>query len=266
MEMKLLNKIEENNFITENEQQEHTIKKYEFQNIDKVLEAQITPSMEEKGFYIPAESEEKNANSIVSLEQFEKLLEQNQEILQTLAGLQDRLSNQDQDQNLIESIKNSAYQHGYTEGEKKTQEDFQKEIEDQKEKMIFAIQKLQESAIEFQKQIEGISQDLNIIALDLAKEVILKEVDENHRDIALLIANELLEPLRTNAEVTIKANPLDLPFLQEKISQDSKITFEADPLVAKGGVMIASALGSFDGSILARYKNLKRSILEEKGL
>lgn len=264
MEMKSLNKVEENNFITENEQQKHTIKKYEFQSIDRALEAQITPSMEEKGFYIPEEIDKKDAD--LSLEQFEKLLEQNEKILQALANLQEQLSNQDSNDALSEELKNSAYEKGYIEGEKTAQESLQKEVENQKEKMIFAIQKLQDNAAQFQEQIKKISQDLNIIALDLAKEVIIKEVEENHRNIALLIANELLEPLRASAEITIKANPLDLPFLQEKISQDFKITFEADPLVAKGGVMIVSTLGSFDGSILARYKNLKRNILEEKGL
>lgn len=265
MEMKLLNNVEENNFITGDNHQKHTIKKYEFRNIDKVLESQIASAIEENGIYTP--TEEKSEHFVDFTDHFIRLFEENQKILQTLADVQKQIpALEDQQSMILEEAKNNAYQQGCLDGEKKMEESLRGEIDAQKDKMVLSIQSLEEKAKKLQNQIEEIAQDLNTIALDLAKEVILKEVQENHQEIALLIANELLQPLKGSTDIIIKANPADLAFLQEKIPADSKVTFEADLLVAKGGVMITSNLGNFDGSILSRYKNLKRHILEEKGL
>lgn len=44
----------DNNFITQTDHEKHTIKKYEFRSMDKALEAQIAPSIEESGIYTPS--------------------------------------------------------------------------------------------------------------------------------------------------------------------------------------------------------------------
>lgn len=255
-----------NNFITEDEVQRHIIKKYEFRNIDKDLEAQIAPSMQENGIYTPQE-EVKNIEGLDILKtQIESILEENRKISQSLHSLQEQMQNPNPDSKLLEEIKTSSFQQGFLEGKSKAQEEFAQEVESQKEKMIYAIKSLEEEAQKMQTQIGKIKDDLSVIALDLAREVILKEVEENSAKIALSIANELLQPIEKDTEITLKVHPLDLPYLQEKLSHHLKITLEPDISVGKGGIVILSTQGNFDGNILARYKNLKRSLLDEKGL
>lgn len=264
MEMNLLSSV--NNFITEDEVQKHIIKKYEFRNMDKELEAQIAPSMQESGIYTPQEEVKSIEGVEVLKSQLGEILEENRKISQTLLVLQEQMQNQKQDPHLLEEIKTSTFEQGFLEGKTKAQEELTQELESQKEKMIYAIKSLEEEAQKMQTQIQKIKDDLSAIALDLAREVILKEVEENSAKIALSIANELLRPMEKDTQVTLKVHPLDFPYLQEKLSHHLKITLEPDISVGKGGVIILSTQGNFDGNILARYKNLKRSLLDEKGL
>lgn len=266
MAMNLLNNAEGNNYITEDDHSKHVIKKYEFQSMDKKLEAQIAPAMEEKGIYTPKEESRKIEGMDFLQEQLSRTLEENQKIFQKLEFFQDLLQKQNQiDPAILEELKQSSFQQGYNQAEQKLREDLQSKVLEQKEKMIFAIQELERVAQNLQEQVVQIRDDLSSIALDLAKEVILKEVQEHGSKIALMIASELLKPLEKSANITLKAHPLDLPLLQEKLTL-SNITFEADVLVGRGGVIVISPNGNLDGSILSRYKNLKRSILDEKGL
>lgn len=265
MEMNLLSST--NNFITEDEVQRHIIKKYEFRNIDKELEAQIAPSMQENGIYIPQEESKKSIEGIEVLkDQLAEILDKNHKISQSIEILQQQMQKSNEDPNLLEEIKTSSFQQGFLEGKTKAQEELTQDLESQKEKMIYAIKSLEEEAQKMQTQIQKIKNDLNVIALDLAREVILKEVEENSAKIALLIANELLGQMEKDTQITIKVHPVDFSYLQEKLSDHQKIILQPDISVGKGGVVILSTQGNFDGSILARYKNLKRSLLDEKGL
>ncbi|MCE3046849.1 FliH/SctL family protein [Helicobacter kayseriensis] len=262
--MSLLNSIEGNNFITEKDHTKHVIKKYEFRSIDKKLEAEIAPSMEESGIYTPSHPEHQKVEGLENLqEQLNKTLEENQKIFQKLEFLQEFLQKQNQiDPAMLDEIKSASYQQGKLEGENKAKEELQAEIDSQKEKMILAIDQLEKNALLFQEQVQKIRDDLSVIALDLAKEVILKEVTQESSKIAFLIAEELLKPLEKSAHIILKAHPLDCAYLEEKLSSMKNLKIESDLLVGRGGVIVSSADGHFDGSISARYKNLKRSILD----
>ncbi|WP_034584014.1 FliH/SctL family protein [Helicobacter pametensis] len=266
--MNSLNNTQGNNFITQSDQDKHVIKKYEFRNMDKQLEAQIAPAMEENGFYTPSNQEDSTQERLELLQgQLAKSIEENQKIFQKLEFLQDLLQKQNQiDPSIFEEIKTSSYQQGLLEGEEKIRNQLSAELQEQKEKLVLAIKQLEEVSTRMQEQIGQIQNDLHTIALDLAKEVIIKEVQDHASHIALSIATELLKPLENSTAITLKANPLDLPFLQEKLSSTQKIHFEPDSMISRGGVIISSPDGNLDGSILTRYKNLKRMILDEKGL
>lgn len=256
------------NFITETDHQKHTIKKYEFRSMDKKLEAEIAPAMEESGIYTPPNESNQNENFTILQELLKEVLEQNTQTKASLENLQEQMQNfsASQQTQIIEESKKSAYEQGVLEGEKRAREALEGEVENQKQSLVYAISNLEEMIAKTQEKIKSLENELSAIAIDLAKEVIIKEVQEESEKIALHIAQELLEPISQSTEIVLHANPLDLPYLQEKLPQASKIAFEADPLISRGGVVISSPKGNFDGTILSRYKNLKRSILEDKGL
>lgn len=256
------------NFITENDHQKHTIKRYEFRSMDKKLEAEIAPAMEESGIYTPPSESNHNENFAILQELLKEVIEQNTQSKASLQALQEQMQSfgSTQQTQALEEGKKSAYEQGLLDGEKKTREALESELEAQKQSLAYSLNNLQEVITQTQERIKALENELSAIAVDLAKEVIIKEVQEESQKIAYHIALELLEPISQSSEITLRANPIDLPYLQEKLPQASKIHFEADALISRGGVIISSPLGNFDGTIISRYKNLKRSILEEKGL
>lgn len=255
------------NFITETDHQKHTIKRYEFRSIDKKLEAEIAPAMEESGIYTPP-SDNHNEDFAILQELLKEVLEQSSQNKASLQALQEQMQNFSisQQNQMLEEGKKSAYEQGVLDGEKRAKESLESEVEAQKQSLTYAINNLQDAIIQTQERIKTLESELSSIAIDLAKEVIIKEVQEESQKIAFHIAQELLEPISQSSEITLRANPIDLPYLQEKLPQASKIHFEPDALISRGGVIISSPLGNFDGTILSRYKNLKRTILEDKGL
>lgn len=255
------------NFITETDHQKHTIKRYEFRSIDKKLEAEIAPAMEESGIYTPP-SDNHNEDFAILQELLKEVLEQSSQNKASLQALQEQMQNfsTSQQNQMLEEGKKSAYEQGVLDGEKRAKESLESEVEAQKQSLTYAINNLQDAIIKTQERIKILESELSSIAIDLAKEVIIKEVQEESQKIAFHIAQELLEPISQSSEITLRANPIDLPYLQEKLPQASKIHFEPDALISRGGVIISSPLGNFDGTILSRYKNLKRTILEDKGL
>lgn len=255
------------NFITETDHQKHTIKRYEFRSIDKKLEAEIAPAMEESGIYTPP-SDNHNEDFAILQELLKEVLEQSSQNKASLQALQEQMQNfsTSQQNQMLEEGKKSAYEQGVLDGEKRAKESLESEVEAQKQSLTYAINNLQDAIIQTQERIKTLESELSSIAIDLAKEVIIKEVQEESQKIAFHIAQELLEPISQSLEITLRANPIDLPYLQEKLPQASKIHFEPDALISRGGVIISSPLGNFDGTILSRYKNLKRTILEDKGL
>lgn len=260
----------DNNFITETEHQKHTIKKYEFRNIDKALEEKIAPSMEESGIYTPSAEMTSTSNEelLVFQESLNEILNGHKNLEATLQTLQSQIQSMHagDSQALLEEAKKGAYEQGLAEGEKKIREELESQLEAQKQALVLSAQKLSDALNQSYERVKTLENELSAIAIDLAKEVIIKEVQEESQKIAFEIANELLAPIATSNEITLKANPIDLPYLQEKLPQASKIHFEPDTLISRGGVVISSPLGNFDGTILSRYKNLKRTILEDKGL
>lgn len=255
------------NFITETDHQKHTIKRYEFRSIDKKLEAEIAPAMEESGIYTPP-SDNHNEDFAILQELLKEVLEQSSQNKASLQALQEQMQNfsTSQQNQMLEEGKKSAYEQGVVDGEKRAKESLESEVEAQKQSLTYAINNLQDAIIQTQERIKTLESELSSIAIDLAKEVIIKEVQEESQKIAFHIAQELLESISQSSEITLRANPIDLPYLQEKLPQASKIHFEPDALISRGGVIISSPLGNFDGTILSRYKNLKRTILEDKGL
>lgn len=268
--MKLLNKKGlDSNFIVDGNHQGHIIEKYEFRSIDKEFGEEIAPSLEENGIYTPSQISEEGVSGEALGSKVDELLEGYKQIGVQLQQIQEQIGQQNLSESLqkmLEDAKKEAYEQGLLEGERKAKEEMIQQVEEERKRIVLSTQELQKALEDTQGQIGKIEEDLSVIALDLAKEVILKEVQEESQKIALQIARELLKPLLDSQNIVIKANPFDIAYLQDKFSGAKNIRLEASELVSRGGVMVMSEKGNYDGSILSRYKNLKRSILEDKGL
>ena len=263
--------LSQENIIGQEELKNHNIKKYEFKSITsemlesgKILEPskeinkETTSEINESEILgeTQASTEVQNTEStmqkIATLEQelVERLLQKTDELSSSLAKLQIQFEKlQVESEQRVASAREEGYKDGFREAETKAKD-------------VDSIITLESALKQSQKHLEDLEKELSAISVDIAKEVILSEVSENSQKIALGLTKELLNSIMDATNIKIKVNPSDYLFLKEQLSENTKVEILADSAVSLGGVVIVSDSGNLDGTIMARYKNLKQSVLE----
>ena len=196
---------------------------------------EIEQQHEEQGAHEQAEAPAMPPPQVISgieAELIERLLEKSDGLEKTLAAVQQKLDKQ------------------------------QEEINTQLQAFGDSIAQIGETSQKVEEQINNIEKDLSLIAIDIAKEIIAKEVSSESSEIALTLSKKLLESLKEATKILIKLNPQDYALLLKRFDGDGRIKLQADKAIARGGVVVISDSGNLDGTIMSRFENLKRSILE----
>jgi len=97
-------------------------------------------------------------------------------------------------------------------------------------------------------------------SLSIAKKIIAIEVSENSEKIAKQTIENLMQKLKTASKVTIHLNPKDYLVLKDQLNFDSFVSLQEDINVTAGGVVIASDLGNFDGSVESKIQSMLESL------
>jgi flagellar assembly protein fliH len=116
-----------------------------------------------------------------------------------------------------------------------------------------------EAAAKFESLIASSEAQLPATAVEVAKEVVKKEISLNSANIAAAICKELFSEIKDAKEVQIKVNPKDYEFIKENFSgQNVKIS--ADEAISAGGAIVLSDAGNLEGTIEARLEKIKKII------
>ncbi len=251
----------EKSVIGADELEAHTMNKYDFKTITK------QELNRHKGDENDSDDEPHKVNkaqaamieSSLEKDLIEKLLKKSDDLSANLKGFEEKFETL---QAQSAEREKAAKEEGIKEGQMMVNLELKNSIESEREKIGNSIIKL-DSAIEGAKeQIAKLESELSSIALDIAKEVIIKEVSEESAKVAASIAKELLKSMSGNLNVVIKVNPSDFEFLNNLAQGKENITIKSDDAIAKGGVVIISENGNIDGNIMSRYKLLKQSVIE----
>ncbi len=199
----------------------------------------------------------------IEAELIERLLEKSDGLEKTLASVQQKLDKQQEEmEKILREAKEESRQQGIKEGQELAKTQMQDEINAQLQAFGDSIAQIGETALKVEEQINAIEKDLSLIAIDIAKEIIAKEVSTESSEIALMLSKKLLESLKEATKILIKLNPQDYALLLKRFDGDGRIKLQADKAIARGGVVVISDSGNLDGTIMSRFENLKRSILE----
>lgn len=248
----------EKSVISSKELNTHTMNKYEFKTITKnEVKMQNIESHEQKAE--PNKAQVSMIESSLEKDLIEKLLKKSDDLSASLKGFEERFS--DLQTKSLEREK-SAREDGIKEGKMMADLELKKDIENEREKIASSLSKLESTIESTKEQIAKLESELSAIALDIAKEVIIKEISTDSAKIAASIARELLKSMSGNLNVIIKVNPADFEFLNNLAKGKEHITIKSDDAIAKGGVVIISENGNIDGNIMSRYKLLKQSVLD----
>lgn len=143
------------------------------------------------------------------------------------------------------SIRDMAKKEGYNDGIKNAQKDLQ-EIKSKIEKFFNCKE-------EVYNKVSGCILD---IALEIAKKIITKEVDENREYIIPIIKNLIEDINKTENKITLKVMPKDVEIVKDKITDlfstqyfEAKISVVPDNTIKDGGVKVETSNGIIDASI-----------------
>jgi len=207
------------------------------------------------------ETSAKQENTHTNNEVIEKLLEKIEELSNNMVNIQTKFEQQlNECKNQIETEKKKAYEEGYQKGMNEAKSQVSKELEEKIKLLEASIQKVDNINELFEEKILSIEKELISVALDIAKEVIQKEVSENSKEIAYNLAKALMEDIKDATKIQIKVNPKDAKYLKEQNLQNVEII--EDEAVKEGGVVLISDIGNIDAQILQRFKAIKEAVLE----
>lgn len=97
-------------------------------------------------------------------------------------------------------------------------------------------------------------------SFSIAKKIIGIELGENSAQVAHENIKGMMEKIKTSSKVTIHLHPKDYLALKDQLNFDSFVSLQEDSNVTAGGVVIASDLGNFDGSIESKLETMLSSL------
>ncbi|WP_181566345.1 flagellar assembly protein FliH [Helicobacter monodelphidis] len=268
------------NVIATDRRSRHDIRRYEFKALEvpseeslpkldslPVLEQDTPQEVTQESIAPTAQTTQEmpppQVISGIEAELIERLLERSDDLAKSLDSVQAKLEKQQEEmEKILREAKEESRMQGIKEGEEQARAQMQAEIDAVIEKFGDSIAGIGETSLKMEEHINGIEKDLSLIAIDIAKEVIAREVSEQSGEIALSLSKKLLESLKEATKILIKLNPEDYAILLKRFDGDSRIKLQADKAITKGGVVVVSDSGNLDGTIHSRFENLKRSILE----
>lgn len=171
--------------------------------------------------------------------------------------------------NSLEIELHNKYVAGFNDGQKDAANRLQKEY---LEKLRVKYAQLDELMNHFTEQvntqIEQFSQLVIETSFAIAEKIIQREID-NKSNISSVIESCLKKVLTANS-ILIKLNPQDYEIVLSDLKElnksidISKIKFEKDDLIQKGGCLVETEIGNADARISAQINELKRKIEQLK--
>lgn len=196
-------------------------------------------------------------------EMIESLLKKAEEMGDKFLKVQMKLEQQDEEfKQKSEDIKNEAFQEGLESGKAQVMQEQESAHNELLTRLQNSITNLDGLSQNFDVSLQALQNELVSAALDIAKEVILKEVASHSGEIALALAKNLLEDIKESSQIILKVNPHDEAFLKHSLSTIQNVVIEADDAVNVGGVVLISDLGNIEGNIMKRYEKVKLEALK----
>ena len=241
----------------------HIVENYSFKAFDDDTFVDTTPKEEvEEDTSSTTPSPSPPPISDKHFQVMEQLLKKSDDISNTIIKLEQALSNKDEQcQKRIDEIKESNYKFGYNEGYNEAKRELENRVNEHLSKLIESLHKIDKVYQDYQNKAENIEKELVAVAVDIAQEVIAKELSKHSKEIALSLTKELINDIKEATKIEIKVNPLDYDYVKDKINLD-KITIKPDNAISPGGVVIISDVGNIEAEIAERFKVIKNNILK----
>lgn len=193
----------------------------------------------------------------------EELLGRIDELSGNMIKLQMQIENQEREfASRLESEVLRAKEDGILEGENRAKTKFEESLQNLTQSYNKSISKLDEISQIYQDMLTKNETELTQSAINLAKEVILLEVNERPEKIATKISKALMDELKEASHIEIKINPNDFDFVSQNFKEKENLKLVPDEAISPGGAIILTDIGNIDGTILNRFNKLTKILSE----
>jgi len=248
----------------------HSVNKYNFKVI--ALGSQNEENQDNTPQYTEENNPKQRSSDIDSSELstsskeslIESLMKKTDEMSSNFIKLQMKLEAKEEEFKAeLEKAKEQAFNEGMEAGRAKAIEDGEIGVSEAISLFSASVKKLDESAQEFERALEGIKEDLVLAALDISKEVIKVELSSSSQEVAKLLSHELIKELQGASKITLKVNPKDHASVSEELAKLEHVSVISDSAISPGGVIVISDAGNIDAEINKRFERVKRAALSE---
>ena len=191
----------------------------------------------------------------------EDLLKKNDEMSNNIVKLQMQIESKESEFNArleseLESTKEKFSQEGY----EKAKAEFEQELSELKDRYLKSVSKLEEACLNLDNFVEKNEEELAKTAIDIAREVILKELQHDSSSIAYTLAKDSIGELKGAVSIELKVNSADYDYLKEQFASDGRIKISLDDAITKGSVVILSDAGNVESNLNSRLMKLKKMV------
>lgn len=268
--------VNRSNVISGGTSEQHVVEGYRFKVISEFASEQekinnqnispstSTPNLEQEEVQASPEENITPATPAFQPSFVEDLLKKTDEMSSNIIKLQMQIESQENEfNNRLNTELENAKEKFAKEGYEQAKLEFQKELQDLKEKYLKSIAKLDTVCENLENFIEKNEKELADTAIDIAKEVVLKELELGSSKIAYALAKELVSTLKGASSIELKVNAEDYDYLKEQFSQNTHIKVSLDDAISKGSVVILSDAGNIESNLNARLTKIKKMVGNE---
>lgn len=170
-----------------------------------------------------------------------------------------------QKDNLLEVELHNRYITGFNDGQKDALTKLQKEY---LEKLKVKYNQLDELIKKLAEQYENQSSLFGQLVIDtsfaIAEKIIQREIEKESN--ILIVIESCLKKVLTANNIIIKLNPQDYDYVSGDLKElnrsidVSKIKFEKDDLIQRGGCLVETEIGNADARISSQLNEIKRKL------
>ena len=241
------------NQLSKDHSQEQTIEQSQDQEIDEIfIEDEESESFKEEELAPINEAMASSHHHQGS----EELLKRIEELSENIIKLQMKMESQEEDfSKRLESEVKLARDNAYEQGLEASKAAHEEELAKRDATLSSSLSKLAAKESELVKFLNKCEEELPATAIDIAKEVINKELESSSAKIAKALAKGLLREVAKDASVKISVNPADYALLEELSSDYIKIY--ADDAISPGCLLFLSDQLNREEKISSRLAAVK---------
>lgn len=228
------------------------------ENVVVVEEVQQQPVQEQKTVVSPLPTQEEIKNDAFDIDKIDFTQRQERR-----RGDRRRGYRRIDDRNLIsraqeeaDQIKESAAKEGYKAGLEEARND------------ILDLRDSIEDFVSAKKEVfEYIAPDILEIAVDIARKIIKKEIEQDPEAIISMILEVMENLSKEETKITIKVNPMEADLVREELPKalsakgtEARITVVSDDSVSSGGCIFVTNNGIIDAGLETQIEILKEAL------